>query len=1401
MTTLPFPDNVPMPDFTAIQLVTVAENDCGWIGNYKNESNSWAVQFFTLFRSCVYLFEALSSRCIDVIYLSGAVFQKVKRKVDLYDACYMVYPQLPRNSAGARRVYTIGFRCKRDAAVWLRWQANATEQYCLTFSNYIARVEAVWKSMEVSGSPSKAMRPGACNFDGGSDDGDAQDQARAKPVPVDLVQAASVPPVPASVASVPGSLPGAQPQHHHLPKPQQDVQPQPRVRKETVPPRPHWLPESGRNTQCNVSPECWLISLRQWREFVDACKATETWAALAAAKGEYKLTMYDINQHFIKPWTQGTGCSVAVLLNGHDPTKADAMLSHAWGGGVMETYQCIVTLAERIGEDTLVFYCCLSMYQPEDGAGLSIEEQVNLKPFRAVIDSKLKHGMFVLHTTLYEVYDRLWVTYELNAACRNGIQVTGLFDTHRWSVEKFWTCLRIDTRAGSCSLQKDRELIDAEIRSTEGGYAMLDATVADIRAEMRDELMALIRQDTTGFRRNSLKSTGSRSSIDPSNELHEVTQFAIEPCCQEPWPLLDCFATDEVAEWIFSALPCSDGEQLLAALFVDEVKGRPVLQARIRIAGVGFLNELRDMVLDRTLEKKLGTTALGGHKLMVRIDRAQFARSYEACVLSLHRLTPHQEEKVKELEQDHEYLHVKATAGAGKTFIAVHRLFDVLLSNPEVRVLFVAQTLSLCYFIVRWVCQRIPHIVQRHEMLRRLHILCEPFADGPQMVQLQQNSITRSPAEKCEYALSIIDEAHHIYSNPGQRLAVEPHVVGATQKLLLSDVSQANGCQVAYPPGAKEIMLMEVIRNSQRIVAAAAAFQLGDNKERVVCHHCAAGPPLKSFLFEPEGPRAQAYAGQTTKALQHVIEYFESLSLHDRLAILVPNDVFLADFKEALQVALQRMECQRTFMLLNAVEAVSLVASQQGEQGECLVVDTVDAFDGLERLFVLAVGLDAPTDDGSVSNRLETRSCLYRALTRAQMMAVVVNEFLPGGWLEFLTTIQLAPETERGDYEMMVSQIDTQAVDAFTSNASAATVRQTEGGKDAPLGNATDIPSSTATDVPSSTATDIPSPACLPLNTALVASEEETKDKATHHVPPASFKTTQSIWDTNGNTLAVWRLKVKFQPFQSSVEDGPCFQWTRIRLLAYGSRGEVYLAQNEDGEFFAAKKLAMGNQRVMDNIASEVDVLSSLDHWHIVKYFGCKWCEMKGIVYIFFQYMARGTLEDYIKHCGILSENTVKTFSTHIIKGVHYLHRKGVVHRDIKSAHVLIDENGVLKLSGFHLSKDLKGRSKSRGCHNMVGSTYWMAPEVCAGEAYGVKADIWSVGCVMLEMLTGKLPWPEFDNLITAMAVIGTCTGPPPTLPTNLPSPLDSFVRSCLVSNPDDHPDADNLLRHPFMNM
>ena len=172
----------------------------------------------------------------------------------------------------------------------------------------------------------------------------------------------------------------------------------------------------------------------------------------------------------------------------------------------------------------------------------------------------------------------------------------------------------------------------------------------------------------------------------------------------------------------------------------------------------------------------------------------------------------------------------------------------------------------------------------------------------------------------------------------------------------------------------------------------------------------------------------QLYATHTVLALKRVYDDFPGLRLHNRLALIVPDAAFCKDFEQLLQDALNDAFHDVRFHLINAEEASACVLGTAAEPGvETLVLDTVEQFDGLERLIVIAIGLDAPIDYSE--GTLETRSRLYRALTRAHMMALVVNEKLPGGWLEFLGNVKFDG--------LDASAYDAEAQESMQTNAAA----------------------------------------------------------------------------------------------------------------------------------------------------------------------------------------------------------------------------------------------------------------------------------------------------------------------------------------------------------------------------
>lgn len=142
-------------------------------------------------------------------------------------------------------------------------------------------------------------------------------------------------------------------------------------------------------------------------------------------------------------------------------------------------------------------------------------------------------------------------------------------------------------------------------------------------------------------------------------------------------------------------------------------------------------------------------------------------------------------------------------------------------------------------------------------------------------------------------------------------------------------------------------------------------------------------------------------------------------------------------------------------------------------------------------------------------------------------------------------------------------------------------------------------------------------------------------------------------------------------------------------------------------------------------------------------------------------------------------------------------HANDIVHRDVKSANILIGVDGQLKLADFGASKYL-GEMRSGGDpQSIAGTPYWMAPEVVLQSKYDAKADIWSVGCVVVEMLTGKHPYAELNQFA---AIYQISQGARPTYREDRLSPqLRHFMLQCFQQDPAQRPTAGALLQHPFL--
>jgi len=256
--------------------------------------------------------------------------------------------------------------------------------------------------------------------------------------------------------------------------------------------------------------------------------------------------------------------------------------------------------------------------------------------------------------------------------------------------------------------------------------------------------------------------------------------------------------------------------------------------------------------------------------------------------------------------------------------------------------------------------------------------------------------------------------------------------------------------------------------------------------------------------------------------------------------------------------------------------------------------------------------------------------------------------------------------------------------------------------------------------------------------------------------------------------------------------------WRRGTMIGRGSFGSVYRAQDgERGHIFAVKQVAVQEGSEEDaRLQREIEICQTLRHPNIVSYLGHACSD--GYRCIFLEYLPGGSIASILKEFGALDREPLRKATQCVAAGLHYLHSHNppVVHRDIKGANLLVASDFSVKLADFGCSK----------CHEdtqsftTLGSIPWMAPEVFLQDGHGRKADIWSLGCTVLEMAQAQSPWGDgaFDNIPYAIRRIAMSDDLPP-IPTEMPEACQNLVRHCLRRAQSERLSARQVLRHPFL--
>ena len=242
-----------------------------------------------------------------------------------------------------------------------------------------------------------------------------------------------------------------------------------------------------------------------------------------------------------------------------------------------------------------------------------------------------------------------------------------------------------------------------------------------------------------------------------------------------------------------------------------------------------------------------------------------------------------------------------------------------------------------------------------------------------------------------------------------------------------------------------------------------------------------------------------------------------------------------------------------------------------------------------------------------------------------------------------------------------------------------------------------------------------------------------------------------------------------------------------------GVSGVVYqCTDNQTRELRAVKKIRIDENSI--NL-QEINFMKTMKHHNIVQFFGCY--ELDKYLYISMEFMDRNNLTAILEFYPTIAmnESQIAYVMRETNEALRYLHSLHRIHRDIKSDNVLINHQGELKLADFGVSVQLTEYKQKR--NTIIGTPYWMSPEVIKGQEYDTKVDIWSLGIICREMIDGVPPYMN-EPPLRALFEIST-KGIPPIKSGNWTQQFIKFVDSCLSVDVDRRPTSEELSKHEFL--